>query len=74
MVNLDAACMNKFIQLMEEEHTINNRIIPTIHAILVEATGYTEPVEDGHEDKLTKKQKDVLLSKRRTAKQKARQI
>ena len=71
MVKLNSENLNIFIELLKEEHTINNNIIPTIYEILLDATGYTH--EDVPIDKniLSKKEQNILRNKRRAAKEKA---
>ena len=51
MVKLNSENLNKFIDLLKEEHTINTNIIPTIYDILMEATGYVEEDEDNEKKK-----------------------
>lgn len=71
MVKLNSENLNIFIELLKEEHTINNNLIPTIYEILLDATGYTH--EDVPIDKniLSKKEQNILRNKRRAAKEKA---
>ena len=68
MVKLDRENLSKFVELLEEERTINNNIITTIYDILIEATGYVE-VEIQETNSLTKKQKEKARLKKRQHKQ-----
>lgn len=68
---MNAEHIRTFIELLKEEHTINNNLIPTIHSILLEATGYVEkPVQE----KIPKKQRQMLISKQKSFKQKSKLI
>lgn len=69
MAKLNSDNLKIFLELLEEEHTINNNLIPTIYDILIEATGFVEPVVS-EDKKLTKKEIDKLRSKNRLAKEK----
>lgn len=68
MVKLNPDNLKRFVELLEEEHTIKNNTIQTIYDILIEATGYIEE-EIIEKPRLTKKEKDILRSKRRVAKE-----
>lgn len=68
MVKLNPDNLKKFVELLQEEHTIKNNTIQTIYDILIEATGYIEE-EIIEKPRLTKKEKDILRSKRRVAKE-----
>lgn len=64
MVKLDPENLAKFLELLEEEHTINNNLISTIYDILMEATGYVE-LETEVKTSLTKKEKEKARLKKR---------
>lgn len=68
MVKLNSDNLKRFVELLEEEHTIKNNTIHTIYDILIEATGYVEE-EVIDKPRLTKKEKDILRSKKRVAKE-----
>tara|TARA_Y100000996_G_C22398309_1_gene592061 strand:+ start:448 stop:675 length:228 start_codon:yes stop_codon:yes gene_type:complete len=68
MVKLNPDNLKKFIELLQEEHTIKNNTIQTIYDILIEATGYVEE-EVIEKPRLTKKEMDILRSKKRVAKE-----
>lgn len=68
MVKLNSENLATFVQLLEEEHTINNSLISTIYDILMEATGYVE-LETEVKNSLTKKQKEKTRLKKRQIKQ-----
>lgn len=68
MVKLNPDNLKKFIELLQEEHTIKNNTIQTIYDILIEATGYVEE-EVIEKPRLTKKEMDILRSKKRNAKE-----
>ena len=57
-----------FVELLKEEHTISNNLIPTIYDILIEATGFIEP-EVNEQTKTTKKEIDKQRYKNRLAKE-----
>jgi hypothetical protein len=67
---LDPENLARFVEMLEEEHTINNNLISTIYDILMEATGYVEVhVEETDQKRaLTKKQKEKAILKRRKEK------
>lgn len=65
---LDPENLARFVEMLEEEHTIHNNLISTIYAILVEATGYVEVQETDQKCTLTKKQKEKAILKRRKEK------
>ena len=67
MVKLNPDNLKRFVELLEEEYTIKNNTIQTIYDILIEATGYVEEVIE--KPRLTKKEKDILRSKKRIAKE-----
>jgi len=69
---MNAEHIRTFIELLKEEHTINNNLIPTIHSILLEATGYVEKYAE--EEKIPKKQRQMLISKQKSFKQKSKLI
>jgi hypothetical protein len=71
MVKLNADNLNTFIELLKEEHTINNNIIPTIYEILLDATGYVHEEVPIEKNILSKKEQNILRSKRRAAKEKS---
>lgn len=68
MVKLNPDNLKKFVELLEEEHAIKNNTIQTIYDILIEATGYVEE-EVIERPRLTKKEMDILRSKKRVAKE-----
>ena len=68
MVKLNQDNLKKFVELLQEEHTIKNNTIQTIYDILIEATGYVEE-EIIEKPRLTKKEMDILRSKKRVAKE-----
>lgn len=68
MVKLNPDNLKKFVELLQEEHTIKNNTIQTIYDILIEATGYVEE-EVIEKPRLTKKEMDILRSKKRVAKE-----
>lgn len=70
MCKLDSESLKKFVELMKEEHTINDSIIPTIYDILLEATGYVERTTIHQSDcvPLSKKERVLLRSKQRDVK------
>lgn len=68
MVKLNQDNLKRFVELLEEEHTIKNNTIQTIYDILIEATGYVEE-EVIEKPRLTKKEMDILRSKKRVAKE-----
>ena len=68
MVKLNPDNLKKFVELLQEEHTIKNNTIQTIYDILIEATGYVEE-EIIEKPRLTKKEMDILRSKKRVAKE-----
>ena len=68
MVKLNSENLAKFVELLEEEHTINNNLISTIYDILMEATGYVE-LETEVKTLLTKKEKEKARLKKRQNKQ-----
>ena len=68
MVKLNQDNLKKFVELLQEEHTIKNNTIQTIYDILIEATGYVEE-EVIEKPRLTKKEMDILRSKKRVAKE-----
>ena len=75
MAKLNAENLCKFLELLEEEHTIQTNLIPTIYDILIEATGYVEEeVVDGERTKLSKKEKSILRSKQRAYKEKLKSV
>lgn len=75
MVKLNAENLGKFLELLEEEHTIHTNLIPTIYDILIEATGYVEEeAVDGERNKLSKKEKNILRSKQRAHKEKLKSV
>ena len=71
MVKLNPDNLNTFIELLKEEHTINNNIIPTIYEILLDATGYVHEEVPIEKNILSKKEQNILRNKRRAAKEKA---
>ena len=71
MVKLNSENLNIFIELLKEEHTINNNLIPTIYEILLDATGYTHEDVPIEKNILSKKEQNILRNKRRAAKEKA---
>ena len=66
---LDPENLARFVEMLEEEHTIHNSLISTIYGILVEATGYVEVQETDQKCTLTKKQKERAILKKRQDKQ-----
>lgn len=70
MVKLNSENLNIFIELLKEEHTINNNLIPTIYEILLDATGYTHEDVPIEKNILSKKEQNILRNKRRAAKEK----
>ena len=67
MVKLNPQNLNKFVELLKEEHMVNTNIIPIIYDILLEATGYVE--EKSETTRFSKKEKDILRFKQRTTKE-----
>lgn len=67
MVKLNPQNLNKFVELLKEEHMVNTNIIPIIYEILIEATGYVE--EKSETTRFSKKEKDILRFKQRTTKE-----
>ena len=73
MVKLNSENLGRFLELLQEEHTIHTNLIPTIYDILIEATGYVEEeAVDGN--KLSKKEKSILRSKQRAHKEKLKSV
>jgi hypothetical protein len=68
MAKLSSGNLRMFVELLKEEHTISNNLIPTIYDILIEATGFIEP-EVNEQKKTTKKEIDKQRSKNRLAKE-----
>lgn len=68
MAKLSSGNLRMFVELLKEEHTISNNLIPTIYDILIEATGFIEP-EVNEQKKPTKKEIDKQRSKNRLAKE-----
>jgi hypothetical protein len=64
--------MDNFIQLLEDEHSIDYNCIPIICEIFEEATGYNCQAVVSDEKScyklLSKKQRDIYKSKKRSAK------
>lgn len=71
MVKLNQDNLNTFIELLKEEHTVNNNIIPTIYQILLDATEYTPEEVPIERNILSKKEQNILRKKKRVAKEKA---
>lgn len=71
MVKLTPENLNTFVELLKEEHTINNNVIPTIYDILLDATGYIHEEVPIEKNVMSKKEQNILRNKRRAAKEKA---
>lgn len=67
MVKLTSQNLNRFVELLKEEHMVNTNVIPIIYDILIEATGYVE--EEIEKTRFSKKEKDILRLKQRTVKE-----
>lgn len=67
MVKLNPENLNKFVELLKEEHMVNTNVVPIIYDILIEATGYVE--EESEKTRFSKKEKDILRFKQRMIKQ-----
>lgn len=65
---LDPENLTRFVEMLEEEHTINNNLISTIYDILMEATGYVEVQEVEVKSTPSKKQKERMRTKQRQSK------
>lgn len=69
MVKLNRENLTVFIEMLEEEHTIHNDLIPTIYDILIEATGYVEVEVEVNVNRLSKKERYRIRNKNRVNKQ-----
>lgn len=69
--------MDRFIELLEEEQSIDYNSIPIICEILEEATGYDSRIvnnpkndKNSYYKSLSKKQRDIYKNKKRSSKMK----
>lgn len=69
MTQLNPTNIKRFMQLLEEESTIKQEIIPTIHALLLEATEYKEQSFEDKKERKSKKAYEMARLKMRTNKQ-----
>jgi len=69
MVKLTPQNLNKFVEMLKEEHMVNTNVIPIIYDILMEATGYVEEEVEDEKPKSSKKDKSILRSKQRAIKE-----
>ena len=67
MVKLTSQNLNKFVDMLKEEHMVNTNVVPIIYDILIEATGYVE--EESEKTRFSKKEKDMLRFKQRMVKE-----
>ena len=68
MVKLTSQNLNKFVEMLKEEHMVNTNIVPIIYEILLEATGYVEE-EEVEKTRFSKKEKDILRFRQRMVKE-----